>query len=56
MGQVLGVQLTWVWQTTPKAIVSIAAMSTIGTTTRQTLVRPGISEAVFGDRNALRVV
>jgi len=42
---VLAERSTWLWHTTPKAIVSIAAMSTIGITTRQILVWPGILEA-----------
>lgn len=41
-GQAAGEQSVWLWHTTPNVIVSIAATSTIGTTTRQNLVLPGI--------------
>lgn len=41
-GQVPGVQFTWEWQATPSVIVNTAAMSTIGTTTRQIVFWSGI--------------
>jgi hypothetical protein len=46
-GQVLAEQSWWLWQTIPTVIVSTAAMSTIGTTTRHNLVLPGMQEGHF---------
>lgn len=46
-GQVVGEQLTWLWQTTPTIIVATAAMSMTVTITRQILVWPNMLEAGF---------
>ena len=46
-GQVLGEQLTWLWQTTPTVITASAAMSVMVTATRQMLFCPDMFEAYF---------